>query len=305
MPEVSVIIPTYNSARYLVEAIDSVLAQTYKDFEVLVIDDGSTDDTESVMSKYGSPVRYIRQKNGGVSAARNKGIQESHGRYVAFLDADDTWLPKKIERQLAELKAHNGYRFCYTDFSPVSWDLKPLPIKRFERQGKALEDLLLRGNVVGSGSTALCERSLFDLAGVFDTSLSQCADWDMWVRLARVTDFLYLNDRLVTYRKHDANMSGNARLLELDSLRVLEKGFTNPNLPKLIASRRRAAFGRNYMVLAGTYFHSQRYKDFARCAVRAVTMDFRQINRLLTYPLRLVRYCLKRDESPRHLARVQ
>jgi len=304
MPEVSVIIPTYNSARYLGEAVDSVLEQSYKDIEVLVIDDGSTDETESVMSKYGPPVRYIRQKNGGVSVARNRGIEESVGRYIAFLDADDTWLSNKLERQISALKANDGYRFCYSDFIPVTQDLKPLVVERLDPQGKALDDLLLRGNVVGSICTVLCERSLFDSVGGFDSSLSQCADWDMWVRLAGMTNFLYLKDRLVTYRKHDTNMSGNARLLELDSIRVLEKGFATQNLPRTISSKRRAAFGRNYMVLAGTYFHSQRYGDFVRCAARAITMDFRQISRLLSYPLRVLRQQLNRRQAPVHSAGV-
>jgi len=287
MPEVSVIIPTYNSARYLVEAVDSVLAQTYKDFEILVIDDGSTDETESLMGNYGAAVRYIHQENEGVSAARNRGIDDSLGRYVAFLDADDTWLPNKLERQMSALKAHGEYRVCYSDFIAVTWDLKPLAVKRIDPEGEALADLLLRGNVVGSICTVVCERSLFELAGGFDSSLSQCADWDMWVRLACLTDFLYLDERLVTYRKHDANMSGNAALLEHDSVRVLEKGFAIPNLPESIRKRRRAAFARNYMVLAGAYFHARRYREFSRCAARAVVMDFRQINRLMTYPARL------------------
>ena len=297
MPEVSVIIPTYNSARYLVEAVDSVLAQSYKEFEILVIDDGSTDETPAVMKKYGPPVRYIRQKNGGVSAARNKGIEESTGLYVAFLDADDTWLPNKLERQISELRAHQNYRFCYSDFIPVTSDLEPLEVDRLDPQGTALEDLLLRGNVVGSICTVLCDRALFDVVGGFDLSLSQCADWDMWVRLARVTDFLYLDDRLVTYRKHDTNMSGNPELLELDSILVLEKGFANGDLPQTISNRRRAAFARNYMVLAGTYFHSRRYTEFLRCAARAVSMDFRQVNRLLTYPIRRVSRQLNRTKS--------
>src|SRR6185369_14122248 len=108
--EVSVIIPTYNSARFLTDAIDSVLAQTFKDFEVIVIDDGSTDETESLMHKYGSAVRYIRHENRGVALTRNRGIDESRGRYVAFLDADDVWLPHKLDRQLTALRGKKNFR---------------------------------------------------------------------------------------------------------------------------------------------------------------------------------------------------
>lgn len=293
--QVSVIIPTYNSARFLTEAVDSVLSQTFKDIEILVIDDGSTDETEGLMHRYGSHVRYIRQENSGVARARNRGIQESRGHYVAFLDADDTWLPHKLECQLRMLDAHGGcYRLCYSDFIAVTADLRPLNIERLKPQGKALEDLLLRGNVVGSICTVLCERSLFNAAGGFDFALSQCADWDMWVRLACLTDFLYINEQLVTYRRHGANMSRNAALLEHDSLGVLNKGFSMPNLPDAIRGRRRAAFARNYMVLAGTYFQAGCYGDFSRCAARAVAMDFRQAGRLLTFPVRLTGHLLFR-----------
>jgi hypothetical protein len=151
-----------------------------------------------------------------------------------------------------------------------------------------LEDLLRRGNIVGTPSTVICERSLFEEVGGFDPALSQCADWDMWVRLAAVTEFLYIDEPLATYRQHDANMSRSASLLESDSLRVLEKGFAMPGLADSLQAGRRAAFARNYMVLAGTYFHARCYRDFARCAARAVAMDFRQAGYLLTFPLRLV-----------------
>src|SRR5262245_52729040 len=101
MPEVSVVVPTYNSARYLGAAVESVLEQSDRDLEVLVIDDGSRDETPDVMARYGPPVRYLRQENQGVSAARNHGLELASGRYVAFLDADDTWLPGKLNKQLA------------------------------------------------------------------------------------------------------------------------------------------------------------------------------------------------------------
>jgi glycosyltransferase involved in cell wall biosynthesis len=287
MPKVSVIIPTYNSARYLGDAVDSVLAQSFTDFEVLVIDDGSTDDTASLMCQYSSPVRYIRQENGGVSRARNRGIDESSGRYVAFLDADDTWHRNKLERQLSALDQNCDYQACYSAFTIGDNDLSPLETRRSKRCGSTIEDLLLRGNVVGTPSTVLCDRSLFKVTGGFDPETSQCADWDMWVRLASQTNFLYLDESLVTYRQHDANMSRNAGLLERDSVRVLEKGFAMSELTEEQRGRRRAAFARNYMVVAGTYFQAKLYRDFARCAARAISMDFRQAGYLMAFPIRM------------------
>jgi glycosyltransferase involved in cell wall biosynthesis len=287
MPEVSVIIPTYNSAQYVIEAVESVLAQTWRDFEVLVIDDGSTDDTEQVMRRYEAPVRYLRQANGGVAVARNRGIAESLGRYVAFLDADDTWLSHKLARQMEALRQQPRQRACYSAFTVVDADLNPIGISRSQRQGTALEDLLTHGNVIGSICTVLCDRSLFDLVGGFDPALSQCADWDMWVRLAAQTEFLYIDEPLVTYRQHGTNMSRNAPLLEHDSLQVLRKGFAMPELSEPLRAQRQAALARNYMVLAGTYFHARRYRDFLRCAARAVTMDVHQFRYLTAFPLRM------------------
>jgi glycosyltransferase involved in cell wall biosynthesis len=288
--QVSVIIPTYNSARFLAEAIDSVLAQSFKDFEIVVIDDGSTDETKALMLRYGPPVRYIYQENSGVAEARNRGIKESRGRYVAFLDADDTWFPNKLERQVGSLENpdnKDSCRICYSAFAVVDSDLSPLFENRSQRRASALEDLLLRGNIVGSICTVLAERSLFSTAGGFDRALSQCADWDMWVRLAAHTEFLYIDEPLVTDRHHGAMMSKNAALLESDSLLVLKKGFEMTGLEQSLRARRRQAFARNYMVVAGTYFHARRYRDFLRCAARSLAMDMRQGAYLMAFPLRL------------------
>lgn len=287
MPTVSVIIPTYNAARFLPSAVESVLAQSFQDIEVLVIDDGSTDDTAEVMKCYGAPVRYLRQPNSGVAVARNRGIEESRGHYVAFLDADDTWLLHKLERQLAALAQHPDHRVCYSAFTVVTDELTPLFVNRSRRQGTALEDLLLRGNVVGSICTVLCERALFDIAGGFDPALSQCADWEMWVRLAALTEFIYVDEPLVTYRQHGSNMSRQVHLLEHDSVYLLERGFALPGLAPSLRAQRRAALARNYMVLAGSYFGVRQYQAFARCAWRALTMDFHQARYLLAYPARV------------------
>ena len=287
MIKVSAIIPTYNSARYLAEAVESALKQTLEEIEVVVVDDGSTDETESLMRGYDLRVRYVRQPNSGVALARNRGIKESRGRYVAFLDADDVWVPHKLERQLAALEKNRGCRACYTAFTVSTSDLLPIGINRSKRRGSALEDLLLIGNIVGTPSTVLCERSLFEEVSGFDESLSQCADWEMWIRLAMQTDFVYLDDPLALYRQHDSNMSRSVALLERDSLRALEKGFEMPGLAASLRARRRAALARNYMVLAGTYFHGRQYKDFARCAARSLSLDIRQASYLMAFPVRL------------------
>lgn len=286
MIKVSAIIPTYNSALYLASAVDSVLAQTLQEIEVVVIDDGSADETESLMRGYGSRVRYFRQRNGGVAVARNRGIRESRGRYVAFLDADDVWVPHKLETQLAALGKNPDHRACYSAFTIADSDLSPLGVNQSVRKASALEDLLLGGNLVGTPSSVLCERALFDEASGFDPTLSQCADWEMWIRLAVLTDFLYVNEPLVTYRQHGANMSRSVPLLERDSLRTLEKGFSMRGLKGTLRARRRAAFARNYMVLAGAYFHARLYQDFARCALRSLAMDIRQAGYLSAFPLR-------------------
>ncbi len=293
MPTVSVVIPTYNAARYVEAAVASVLGQTFKDVEVLVVDDGSTDETEAVLSRYRSAVRYLRQENGGVSAARNRGIQESTGRYVAFLDADDTWFPEKLDRQVAALGSSGRHRACYSAHVICTEALEPLSVQRGVRKSSSLEGLLLIGNVVGTPSSVLCDRSLFSIVGGFDPRLSQCADWDMWVRLATVSEFLYLDEPLVMYRQHGSNMSRAPKLLERDSVRVLEKAFDLPSLPPSVRVARRAAFARNYMVLAGTYFYARRYPDVLRCVIQALSLDPRQLGYLTAFPGRLLRRCLK------------
>lgn len=283
---ITVIIPTYNSAQYLTAAVESVLQQTFKDLEILIIDDGSKDNTSELVKSFGDKVRYIYQENAGVSIARNNGIKESKGKYVAFLDADDTWLPTKLEKQVKALKDNPDYKFCFSDFVGVDQNLQPIEMKRARLLNSAIKDLLLRGNVVGSICAVLCERELFDEVGGFDPKLSQCADWDMWIRLATLTDFLFIDEQLVTYRQHDSNMSRNAILLEQDSLCVLEKGFAMDSVPKEIKNKRRVAFARNYMVLAGTYYHSKLYKHFLRCAAISIKLDVKQMSYLLAFPFR-------------------
>lgn len=281
-PEVSVVIPAYNAARYLPQAVDSALQQTFREIEVLVVDDGSTDDTPARLAAYGERIRVLRQANAGVAQARNAGSAVARGRYVAFLDADDIWQPEKIQRQLDALAQAPGDSASYTAFSVVSADLTLREVRRSARQGSLVEDLLCLGNVVGTPSTVVCDRDLLLDVGGFDPDLSLGADWDLWLRLAMRTTFSYVDEALVRYRIHEANMSRDVALLERDSVRLLEKALADPSVPAGLRSARRRVLARNDRVLAGSYFRVGRVGDALRCTVRALARHPAEIRYFLS-----------------------
>jgi glycosyltransferase involved in cell wall biosynthesis len=289
MPEVSVVIPAFNAARFLRAAIDSVLAQTFTSVEIIVVDDGSTDATGEIVGSYGGVVSGVYQQNSGVAAARNAGIARSVGRYVAFLDADDVWAETKLERQLEALAAEPACRACYSALKIVDLDLRPLRVQRGQRQSSALEDLLVLGNVVGTPSSVICERDVLEACGGFDPALSYAADWDLWLRLAAKTEFLYVDTPLVMYRQHSSAMSGDLALIERDNLHLLDKAFARLDLPTAVRVQRARALGRNYRVLSGIYFQAHRYLDAVRCATHAVIRDPRQAGYIAALPLRRLR----------------
>jgi glycosyltransferase involved in cell wall biosynthesis len=264
------------------DAVRSVLDQTFGDLELLVIDDGSTDDTAANIRSSDTRLRVLRQENSGVARARNRGLAEARGAFVAFLDADDTWAPQKLERQLAAMRSRSAPA-SFTAYDVVDASLLPLASRRYDHPTVALGDLLVRGNVVFIG-TVICSQRILEQAGAFDATLSQCADWDMWIRVATLTEFAYVDEVLASYRQHTANMSRDARLLEHDSVRVLKKAYADPALPPALAHTRRQALGRMYMVCAGTYHRAGLRGDFTRAALRALWLSPRQLPRLLGYP---------------------
>jgi len=288
MADVSTVITSHNYAQYLPAAIDSVLAQTNPAREIIVVDDGSSDDTERVVASYQTQIHYVRQANQGVAVARNRGIAESRGRYVAFLDADDLWLPRKLELQAEALSRRADCRACAAAHRSFGPKLSPRFVGRREEHRSLVEALVLSGNVAGIPSTMLCERSLFAEVGGFDPDLGDCADWDMWVRIASITAVARVNEPLVAYRHHDRNMTRNVTLREHDSVRVLQKAFAMKSLPAELRARRSRVFARNYMVLAGSYLHAGSYRNSLRCLARAVALDVRQLGYPAAWPLRLL-----------------
>lgn len=291
-PLVSVVIPAYNAAEYLPEALESVLAQNGDGVEIIVVDDGSTDATPQVISSYGQSLRCVRQLNQGVAVARNRGIEASRGAMVAFLDADDTWLPGKLLRQFSTLRAKPDSRVCHSAFRAVSAEGLPRAVTRYYGSGSIVHDLLLRGNVVGTPSTVMADRELLVRAGGFDPALSLCADWDLWIRLAWLTSFCYVDEPLVHYRQHEQNMSHDVGVLERDSLRLLQKAFSLDDLPPELRSKRRSALAFNYSVLAGSYLRAGRRSDAWRCLRRAARLRPLEVLRAVGMPWRRARRAL-------------
>ena len=181
-PVVSVIIPTYNRGWILAEAIESVMAQTFRDFELIVVDDGSIDNTPEIVAAFKDDIIFVRQKNQGVSAARNRGIHAASGRLLAFLDSDDLWLPQKLARQVAFFQFHPEAVICQTEEIWIRNGARVNPKNRHQKPGGLIFEPSLHLCLV-SPSAVMIKRPLFDEVGFFDESLPACEDYDMWLRV--------------------------------------------------------------------------------------------------------------------------
>src|SRR5271165_3851874 len=203
--KVTALIPTYNCERYICDAVDSVLAQTYPVHEVIVVDDGSTDNTREVLASYGNRIRYIPQVNAGPPAARNNGMAHATGDLIALLDSDDLWTPEKLGKQMNFLEQHPDCGLVYTD------------MKTFDETGIIEESVKISRNLtLPSGrifpqlfaetlfqtSAVLIRKSCIDAVGGFDTSLRMGDDYEFFLRIARHYELGYVDEPLVLYRQH-------------------------------------------------------------------------------------------------------
>lgn len=229
MSQVSIIIPTYNRVKLLHSAITSVLNQTFQDFEILVIDDASTDNTREVISRYrDTRIKYIHHEvNKGEAGSRNTGILHSHAEYIAFLDDDDEWLPEKLQLQIDLFNScQQEIGVIYTGYLRVDWTKKKIlkqtvPIKR----GYIYNDMFIQ-NYVGIPSTIILRRKCFDLVGLFDGSLPYGTDYDMWIRLAKEFHFDYIREPLVKYCVHQERISSHLDA-RINGLEILLKRYNH------------------------------------------------------------------------------
>jgi glycosyltransferase involved in cell wall biosynthesis len=225
--KVSVIIPTYNHAQFLSAAIQSVLSQTYQNFEIIVVDDGSTDNTKEVVGEFGSLVRFIWQENQGLSAARNTGLRLAQGEYIGFLDADDIWLPEFLHKQLLLFKAAEiGATYCGSRFVDVRGNLLP-QVQVFAPPPDEFQFHLLDGAFFPVHAVLLRKKCLQE-TGEFDENLRALEDWDMWLRFSRKFYFVGNPQIYVLTRVRSDSMSA-----DFDRMATQEQALIQKHYPDL------------------------------------------------------------------------
>lgn len=295
--KVSVIIPTYNSAQYIKEALNSVFSQTYKNIEVIVIDDGSTDNTKQVLDEFllskgfrienkengchytlnAKPytlISYFYQENKGPASARNRGIQEARGEYIAFLDADDLWLPEKLEKQLKLFKMDQRLKFVYCGEYLVrpGEDGTRCEVKLEKSLQKGRGQQFLLKNCVGSASVVVANRECFCNVGLFDESLKVAEDWDMWLRIYRKFPFGYIKEPLVKIRAHKGSQSYYADKNLVNELRFLKKTFSENGLNKKLFLKAKS-YSYRYFCAAGVLLTEGYKKKAIYCILKSLLFD--------------------------------
>lgn len=290
MPRVSVIIPTFNCERFIAQTIESVLAQTYRDLELVVVDDGSTDNTRLIVEEFlkDKRVRYIYQNNSGASTARNKGFLESSGEYIAFLDSDDLWYPEKLERQVDFLDKNKdiGLVNCMVNIIDKESNI----IGREEcKEVKGITDLLLGSNLItGSASAVMVRRHCIEKVGLFDPGFFISADLDMWVRILSQFKNASIHKVLGAIRKLPTSPQRDIKWVEKDMFKFLDKYFSiNVDMS---AGKRRFIYSFNYVNFARAYLKKALLRDFLRTSVIGLVLYPYNIVNLLRASRKNARY---------------
>ena len=266
-PLVSAVIPTYNSGEMVCEGVASALAQTYRPLEVIVVDDGSTDDTRERLARFGSEVRVICREHAGPAVARNAGIEASGGEYVAFLDADDLWLPEKVARCVARLVGEPEAGVAYSGVRILEMDTgRSYLLEQYEKSGAMARDLFVECRGVNT-STLVVRRECLDAVGGFDEEFFRAQDWDLMVRLAERFGYAHVPAALTERRLHARSLSvTHAHLYKRYNLLVLEKALARR--PDLYGDLRARAHGLAYLRFGMQHYGEFRMRE-ARAELRA------------------------------------
>jgi hypothetical protein len=271
MPRVSVVLTSYNYARYVGEAIESALAQTYRDREVIVVDDESTDDTMAVLERFGARIIVLRHTNRGLAATRNAGIRAAAGSYVALLDADDVWEPQHLERTVERLDAADESTVgAFSGWGLIDAGGRILPhTQRVQRGVFRLGDFLNLAPF--PPSTVVLRRAAVRDAGMFDETIPATEDWDLWLRLtAAGGSFVGVERCLCRYRVHGTNMSRDPDAMRAGALLALDKLFATPTLAPDVRARRAAAFAHVHARASSQLYAAGRAAEGAAALADAV-----------------------------------
>lgn len=278
MSLVSIIIPAYNASQHIAETIQSVLCQSYSNWELLIIDDGSTDGTFELinsLAKSDARIKCLTKSNSGVSNTRNMGISLAKGEFISFLDADDIWYPENLEEKIKFIMNH-GIDVCYSSCETIDSDSNSLKTVLTGSHTPLLNDILfLKGNYITAPSGIVLKKMVIDKIGGFDTHLSNNADQDLWIRILSNNFKIKLIDKILwKYRVHSKNMSGNIALLEKDSFYIYYKSKKN-NLYKTFLLKQKA-YSKLNLMLAGSWWKNGNNK------MRGTWFIFKA---LINYPL--------------------
>lgn len=247
--KVSVIIPTFNREKFITKAIDSVMDQTYQDFEIVVLDDGSTDNTRDILKRYDDRVRYFYQENRGIASARNEAIKRSTGEYIAFLDSDDYWVREKLEKQIHLFDMHSEYGMVASCCSSIRLDGSFREKNRPGMSGWVLTDLFKKNFI--RTSSAVIKRECLDQVGLFDETFRECEEYDLWLRVAARYPVGFINESLAVYVDNAEGISTDSLAGRLFRLKVLEKEYLRQKIPGNIYNKRIADtchyIGRHYI----------------------------------------------------------
>ncbi|PSB31103.1 glycosyltransferase family 2 protein [Chlorogloea sp. CCALA 695] len=270
MPTVTVIIPTYNTITYLPKTLESVLNQTFTDFEIIIIDDGSTDTTAKWLGNLVEPrIKIVVQTNQGVAVARNKGIALASGKYIAFLDSDDLWEPTKLEKQVQCLDADPAVGLVNTWIKNIDEQGNDLVVVRVPEAEGNVWNQIIEENLILCGSVPMIRRSSFEEVGVFDCNLLSAEDWDMWIRLAAKYSFALIKEPLVSYRQHLKSKSNNLEKHLSHRLKVIDKTFLAA--PPQMQHLKNRAVGRAYLAIAWKLLLQKDYKAVNTHRQKALT----------------------------------
>ena len=229
-PKVSVIIPTYNRCAWIKHAIDSVLQQTYQDFELFIIDDGSTDITKGILSEYEDKIKYFYQSNRGPAAARNLGIEKSTGTYICSLDSDDRWVKSKLETQVKLVSENPHITICYTDEIWIRKGIRVNQKKIHQKYSGWIYQRCLPLCII-SPSSVMIHREVFEKVGNFDEEMKVGEDYDLWLRISQIYPITFINkNKIIKYGGHEDQLSHKFWGIDQYRVKALEKMLKNCKL---------------------------------------------------------------------------